>query len=335
MQSGFRPGDSCIYQLISITSDIYRNFEKHDETRAIFLDISKAFDKVWHDGLIHKLKCNGISGCLLRFFEDYILNRHQRVTLNGSESSWRSISAGVPQGSVLGPLLFLVYINDLTEDIKSQMRLFADDSSVFTPVKDVQVTHEQLVKDLETVSKWGYQWKMVFNPDITKQAVEVIFSVKKKKPHHPDLNFNGIPVAREDHTKHLGVHLDSRLNFSKHIHEAVRKATKGLSLLKYLSKYVPRKILNLSYKLYVRPHLDYGDVIYHNQREDLMHLVEQIQYKAALIVTGCWQGSSRLKLYDELGWESLSDRRWGRRMSLYYKIVNGLTPAYLFEHVPT
>ena len=102
---------------------------------------------------------------------------------------------------------------------------------------------------------------MVFNPDITKQAIEVIFSVKKKKPIHPDLNFNGIPVAREDSTKHLGVRLDSKLNFSKHITEAVRKATKGLSLLKYLSKYVPRKVLDLSYKLYVRPHLDYGDVM--------------------------------------------------------------------------
>ena len=333
-QSGFRPGDSCIYQLISITSDIYRNFEKYDETRAVFLDISKAFDKVWHDGLLHKLKSNGISGNLLLFFENYLFNRHQRVTLNGTESSWKSISAGVPQGSVLGPLLFLIYINDLTENIKSQMRLFADDSFIFTPVTDVQVTHEQLVEDLEIISNWGYQWKMVFNPDITKQAVEVIFSVKRKKPIHPDLNFNGIPVAREDSTKHLGAHLDSRLNFSKHIAEAVRKATKGLSLLKYLSKYVPRKVLDLSYKLYVRPHLDYGDVIYHNQREDLMNLVEQVQYKAALIVTGCWQGTSREKLYDELGWESLSDRRWGRRMSMYYKIVNGQTPAYLFDHVP-
>ena len=104
--------------------------------------------------------------------------------------------------------------------------------------------------------------------------------------------------------------------------------------MKYLSKYVSRKVLDLSYKLYVRPHLDYGDVIYHNQRKDLMNLVEQVQYKAALIVSGCWQGTSREKLYDELGWESLADRRWGRRMSLYYKIVNGLTPAYLFEHVP-
>ena len=84
------------------------------------------------------------------------------------------------------------------------MRLFADDSSIFTPVKDVLGAHEQLVRDLGTVSDWGYQWKMVFNPDITKQAVEVIFSVKKKKPYHPELSFNGVPVAREDHTKHLG-----------------------------------------------------------------------------------------------------------------------------------
>ena len=334
-QSGFRPGDSCIYQLISITSDIYKNFERHDETRAVFLDISKAFDKVWHDGLIHKLKCNGISGNLLAFFENYISNRQQRVTLNGIESDWRDISAGVPQGSVLGPLLFLVYINDLTENIKSQMRLFADDSFLFTPVKNVEATHEQLVKDLETVSNWGHQWKMVFNPDITKQAVEVIFSVKNKKPFHPELSFNEIPVAREDHTKHLGLHLDSRLNFAKHITEAIRKATKGLSLMKYLSKYVSRKVLALTYKLYVRPHLDYGDVIYHNQRDDLMKLIEQVQYKAALIVTGCWQGTSREKLYEELGWEPLDQRRWGRRMTTWYKIVNGLTPSYLFEHVPS
>ena len=148
----------------------------------------KAFDKVWHEGLIFKLKSNGISGNLLKFFENYLLNRKQRVVLNGTTSDWKMVSAGVPQGSVLGPLLFLVYINDLTDNIRSQMRLFADDSSIFTPVKDVLVTHQQLVDDLETFSKWGYQWKMVINPDITKQAVEVIFSAKKNKPYHPSLS---------------------------------------------------------------------------------------------------------------------------------------------------
>ena len=127
---------------------------------------------------------------------------------------------------------------------------------------------------------------------ITKQAIEVIFSVKKNKLVHQELFFNDIPVARRDNnTKHLGIYLDSRLNFSKHMKEALIKTTKVIGLLKHLSKCVSRKVLDLCYKLYVRPHLDYGDVIYHNQRADLVNILEQVQYKAALIVSGCWQGT--------------------------------------------
>ena len=103
------------------------------------------------------------------------------MVLNGTKSDWGSINAGVPQGSVLGPLLFLVYINDLTDHIFSEMRLFADDSSLFTRVQGIDQTHNKLVNDIETVISWANLWKMVFTPDITKQATEVIFSVKKKK----------------------------------------------------------------------------------------------------------------------------------------------------------
>ena len=158
------------------------------------------------------------------------------------------------------------------------MRLFADDSSLFTRVEGVDLTHEKLVMDLQTITNCVYQWKMVCNPDITKQAIKIFFSVKKKKPVHPELLFNGIPVSRENHTKYLGVYLDSGLSFSNHIREAVTKATKGvLCILKYIYKYVSRKVLDLSYKLYIRPHLDYGDVIYHNQSTNLMNLIEQVQ----------------------------------------------------------
>ena len=141
-------------------------------------------------------------------------------------------------------------------------------------------------------------------------------------------------MARQEHTKHLGVYLDTDLGFSKHIKEAILTALKGVSLLKYLSKFVDRNVLDLSYKLYVRSHLDYSEVISHNPRDDLMKLIEQVQYKAALIVSGCWQGTSREKLYDELGWESLTDRRWARRLTMFYKIKNVIAPSYLSDHVP-
>ena len=113
-QSGFRSGDSCINQLLSINHEILNAFDKGLEVRGIFLDISKAFDKVWHDGLIFKLRQNGISGDL-NISQDFLCNRKQRVVLNGQCSSWADVNAGVPQGSILGLFLFLIYINDLSE----------------------------------------------------------------------------------------------------------------------------------------------------------------------------------------------------------------------------
>ena len=156
-QSGFRPGDSTINQLLAITDEIFESFENNAETRAAFLDISKAFDQVWHEGLLFKLKRSGIDDHLHALICDFLRGRKQRVVLNGMESSWESIESGVPQGSVLGPLLFLVYINDLTDNISSNMRLFADDSSLFIKVGNIQDTHNQLMDDLTKITNWAWQ----------------------------------------------------------------------------------------------------------------------------------------------------------------------------------
>ena len=162
------------------------------EVRGVFLDISKAFDKVWHDGIIYKLTQNGISGNLLNLLEDFLKERKQRIVLNGQVSTWKNINAGVPQGSILGPLLFLVYINDLTEGLTTNVKLFADDTSLFSVVHDTQTSAaNDLNKDLEIINNWAFQWKMNFNPEPTKQAQEFIFSRKAKEIYHLLLVFKG------------------------------------------------------------------------------------------------------------------------------------------------
>ena len=158
-QSGFCPGDSTTNQLLYLVNEIHEAFDnpKCLEVRAVFLDISKAFDKVWQEGLIFKLKQNGISGKLLKFFEDYLYNRKQRVIINGSNSELADINSGVPQGSVLGPLLFLVYINDLEKNIKSKVKFFADDTMLYSVVNDPEVSAAELNHDLDMVKQWAHQ----------------------------------------------------------------------------------------------------------------------------------------------------------------------------------
>ena len=165
----------------SITHEINKSFDDGIEVRSVFLDISKAFDKVWHEGVIFKLKQNGISGDLLNILTDFLSNRKQRVVLNGQVSTWTSVNAGVPQGYILCPLLFLIYINDLSDNLSSNVKLFADDTSLFSVIHDTNISAGELNEDLKKISEWAFQWKMIFNPDATKQAQEVIFSRKIKK----------------------------------------------------------------------------------------------------------------------------------------------------------
>ena len=177
-QSGFRPGDSCIYQLLAITHDIFLSFDSSRslETCGVFLDISEVFERVWCDGFLLKLKQNGVSGNLLRLIKSFLSDRVQRVTLNGKTSDWECIRAGVPQGSILEPLFFLIYINDLATDLKSNVKLFADDTSLFSIVSDPLETANILNEDLDKTRRWDEQWKIAFNPYPTKQAQEVVFS---------------------------------------------------------------------------------------------------------------------------------------------------------------
>ena len=336
-QSGFRKHDSCVSQLLAITHEIYKNFDASPtlETRAVFLDISKAFDRVWHEGLIFKLKSYGIKGPLLALIVSFLKNRFQRVVLNGQCSTGKEVLAGVPQGSILGPLLFLIFINDLPDRLESNVKIFADDTSLFTVMVDSLRSSELLNSDLNFIADWAVQWKMSFNPDPSKQAVEVLFSQKTSIIQHPVLTFNNDVVCSKDSQKHLGMVLDKKLTFSHHLREKISKANKGIGLITRLYKYLPRKTLINIYKAFVRPHLDYGDIIYDNPGNiSFSQKIESVQYNAALAITRAVRGTSREKLYQELGFEHLNDRRWSRRLCFFYKIKNENAPPYLQKLLP-
>ena len=186
---------------------------------------------------------------------------------------------------------------------------------------------------------------MSFNPDPTKQAEEVLFSFKNVRPEHPPIYFNNIEVKRVDDHKHLGLIFDSQLSFTKHLNEKIKIARKGIGVIKHLAPYLPLESRDQIYKMHVRPHLDYCDIIYHkpvisNDSDSSltlnyqMNAIERTQYQAALAVSGAWKGSNRHKIYEELGWETLDQRRFFRRLTQFYKIMNNLTPEYLKAPLP-
>ena len=290
-QSGFLPGDSCIAQLLSIIHEIQTAFDENPaaDVRSVFLDISKAFDKVWHDGLLYKLKAYGVQGELLSLLKNYLQKRKQRVVLNGQTSEWRDIISGVPQGSVLGPLLFLIYINDLPDGLTSLCKIFADDTSLFSKVHNINKSANELNGDLEKISQWAYQWKMQFNPDPNKQANEVIFSRKSDSANvfHPPIMLNNNSIPKRPSQKHLGIVLDSKLNFSSHVDDKIKKCNKLIGLIRRLSVNLPRKALLTIYKSIIRPHLDYGDILYDKPNNvNFQDQIEKVQYSACLAITG-------------------------------------------------
>ena len=185
-QSGFWANDSCVDQLFSNVQNIYSVFDEYPtlETHGVFLDMSKAFEKVCREGLIFKLKSMGICDGLLDLIWSFLENRFQRVVLNGQTSEWLPVRAGVPQESILGPHFFLIYINDLSNDIISSVKLFADDTSLFPIIHDAKKTAYELNKDLQKMPG-AHQWRMSFNPDLNKQGQKVIFLRKVIKSSHP------------------------------------------------------------------------------------------------------------------------------------------------------
>ena len=208
---------------------------KKKDIRIIFCDISKAFDRVWHAGIIYKLQGLGISGNLLELFKDYLDNRQQRVLIKGQHSVYGDVKAGVPQGGVLGPLLFLAYINDLVDHITCKIKLFADDTVLYTVVDDHEASADVLNYNSELVEAWANQWIVNFNPAKTKtMTVSFKSTTSTVLPNYP-LLFRNIPLEEVQSHKHLGLEMTSNLKWTNHVASIIKGVSNLVMLCKHSS----------------------------------------------------------------------------------------------------
>ena len=335
-QSGFMPGDGTVNQLLYLYHEFVKAVDLQKEVRVVYCDITKAFDKVYHPALIHKLSNVGISGSLLDWFKSYLSNRTQRVVLQGELSPWCGVGAGVPQGSVLGPLLFLIYVNDIVDIVGSNIRLYADDVTLFITVDDPTDSNDShnsaviLNNDLCEIQKWAKQWLVTFNSRKTK----TMLVSRKRNPSYFPIYFQGSALENVTSQKYLGLIISSDLSWSNHINHIVSKAKKLIGVMKMLQYKLSRRSLEIVYISYVRPILEYGDVVWGGCTASDAELLEGVQLAAARAVTGATRCTSNSKLYSEIGWETLSKRREKHRLKLFYKMFHGHAPAHLCNLIP-
>lgn len=331
LQSGFIPGDSTINQLTFLYNTFCQALDAGKEVRAVFCDVSKAFDRVWHSGLLFKLQAAGVTGQVLAWFENYLSNRKQRVILPGAVSDWVFIKAGVPQGSILGPMLFLLYINDIVHDIGSNIRLFADDTSLFIIVDNPMNAAARLTLDLEKISRWAATWLVTFNPTKTES---LLISRKLSRDQHPPIFMQNHQISEVSAHKHLGVFFSNDCSWHNHITYITDKAWFRVNIMRKLKYKLDRKSLEIIYTAFIRPLLEYGDVIWDNCTLQDKQELDKIQNEAARIATGTTKLVSLNCLYREIKWESLEHRRNKHKMTLFYKMLHNLTPLYLSSLIP-
>jgi hypothetical protein len=329
--SGFKELDSAINQLLFITNNIHKALEAGKEVCMVFLDVSKAFDRVWHSGVLNKLRCMGIEGRLFDWLCDYLSDRKIRVVINGQKSEWLRPNAGVPQGSILGPLLFLVFINDITNNIESNINLFADDTSLMEIIENYVESYAKLNRDLDRLSTWSNKWLVTFN---ATKTVYLKITRKTNPTPNPILRLNGEVIKEALTHKHLGLTFNQTLTWSDHIKLLSTKAAQCVGLLRRICRDVPRECLEILYKYMIRPLLEYGDVIFDGSADTHIKKLEEVQRQAALACTGAYRHTKSDILLDELGWPPLALRRKNHRMSQMYKIQMGLAPTYLTNECP-
>ena len=311
--------------------DLTSLYDSGESIDIIYFDFRKAFDTVPHERLLIKCESYGVTGKILKWVRDFLSNRSQRVKVNHEKSSYNDVLSGIPQGSILGPILFTLFINDIPEGLFNPCKIFADDTKLYGK----SVNFVSLQDDIDKLNNWSLRWNLFFNSDKCK-----VLHMGKRNPNHEylikdNISHKKITVCKTE--KDIGVTFDENLNFDSHIHNIVNKANQMLGIVKRTFCNLDAKIFNSLYKSMVRPHLEYANSIWHPYLIKHSILIEKVQRRATKLVREC-KGMSYKERLVYLNLHSLKGRRLRGDLIITYKIFNGLidiNPHNLFPTPPT
>ena len=315
-QHGFIRGRSCTSNLVSFLEKVTETVDGGEAVDIIYLDFAKAFDKVPTQRLLSKVRAHGIGGRLYAWIEAWLTDRRQRVVLNGEASDWAGVLSGVPQGSVLGPLLFVIFINDLDEAAAAValLKKFADDTKLAQTIRTAQ-DRTQLQAALDDLMRWSEKWGMEFNVKKCK-----VMHVGHTNPHH-SYTMGGTKLAETVEERDLGVVMTNKLKPSKQCAKAARTAQVVLGQISRAFHYKDRKVFMQLYKQYVRPHLEFAVQAWSPWTGADRDALEKVQERAVRMVSGLKSAvyGERLK---ELGMTTLTERRHQADMAMVHKIIS-------------
>ena len=331
-RSGFRSLHSTLMALVEATNSWSVNIDNGLINGVVFIDLKKAFDTIDHNIILKKLVNYGVDLNSLKWFESYLTNRTKKCRVNDHLSSSNPVTYGVPQGSNLGPLLFLVYINDLPNCLNCAIpRMFADDNSISYAANSMDELQSVVNSELENLHKWLNTSKLSLN--IAKTEFMIIGSRQRMSAMDDRITveINDCEVEKVDSVKSLGVYIHKHLNWSTQIEKISKKIASAIGALKRIRPYVTTDAAIHVYRALIEPHFDYCCSVWDGLGQILSSKIQKLQNRAARIVMQASYNASAGELFDVLHWNNLSFRRKKFNANLMFKILNGKAPTYLQE----
>ena len=329
-QSGFRFQHSTETTLLSSTNEWLYNMDRGLFTGVLFLDLKKAFDTVDHSILLAKLEKYGIQGRSLEWFKSYLKDRKQVCSINGKKSSANYIKCGVPQGSNLGPILFLLYINDLPNSLKmSKPSMFADDTNLTCVGQSSSEIETKLNEELENVHRWLTANKLTLNDEKTEFMLIGSRSRLACVHNSPILKLGHRHIKRVYYKKPLGMVLDEQLKWDKHNEVQCKKISISIALLKRARPFVPRHTLIKMYNAFVLPHFNYCSTIWNDGSCTIINKLSKLQRRAARVITSSTYDIRSSQILKDHNWKPIEVDLKNRETVMTFKVLTGQGPDYL------